>query len=210
MLKHRLTPDRRRKDSDSTSLGSGSSESIDSNLEEEHEKTARLVWDRHTNPASELSMAKRRLADRETIIKSKSEPSAGLAPVGIKRLEEAAPKHSVKKNVEKEDVYQDMEKATDYTNIEGKKHQAMKKSTVYTRIEGKKQTDHTKKIFGLNKNQWLVVGMLGLVCLILYSVLLHLAMKAAQCQNTLENIMKQRKEWEKKVMEVTYRDKSNS
>merc|ERR1719209_1476262 len=147
----------------SNSSGSTGTESIDTNLEEEHKRTARLVWNRHTNPSSELSRAKRRLADREMIDKSKSEPSGGLASGGIKRLEEATPKYLVKKNLEKEAIYQDMEKATTFTKIESKEH-----------------SERSKKYSGLDKNQLLIAVMMILMCFILYSVLLHLTMKAAQ------------------------------
>merc|ERR1712083_814873 len=121
------------------------------------------------------------------------EPSGGLASGGIKRLEEATPKHLVKKNLEKEAIYQDMEKATTFTKIESKEH-----------------SEKSKKFFGLDKNQLLVVVMMILMCSILYSVLLHLTRKAAQCQDTLEDIVRQRKEWQRKVMEMRNRGKTDS
>ena len=64
-----------------------------------------------------------------------------------------------------------------------------------------------RKVFGLDKNQVLVVVIVLLVSLILYSVLLLLTVKAAQCQDTLETIMKQRRDWQKKIMEGVDRRK---
>ena len=93
MLKHQFTPARSRKVSGTVTSGSldtSVTDSIDSNIEEEQENTARMVWDRHTNPGSELSMAKRRLAEREV------HSMAETGNTGIKKLEEAAPKHLVK------------------------------------------------------------------------------------------------------------------
>ena len=58
---------------------------------EEQQKTARVVWDRHTNPGSELSLAKRRMAEREVQSKGVNGGNKGV----IKRLEEAGPKHLV-------------------------------------------------------------------------------------------------------------------
>ena len=61
MLKHKLTPDRNRK-----VLGSLSSGSMDSSetAMEEQQKTARVVWDRNTNPGSEMSLAKKEVQSR--------------------------------------------------------------------------------------------------------------------------------------------------
>jgi len=195
MLKHQFTPVKSRKDSGSVSSGSmDSSEtgSLCSNLIEEQERTAREVWDRHTNPASELSMAKRRLNERETKSQSKLYQSEHLT--GIKRLEEAAPKHLIKSNVEKEDIYQDMMKAPEHRNLDSK--------DLPGQITRRQET-----LLGFDKRQLLVVLVVMFVCLALYSVLLHLTIKAAQCQETLESIMDQRKDWQKKVMEVTQKDK---
>ena len=68
MSKPQLTPDRNRKVSASLSSGSmDSSEtgSLDSNNSmDEQQKTARVVWDRHTNLRSEMSMAKREVQSR--------------------------------------------------------------------------------------------------------------------------------------------------
>jgi hypothetical protein len=90
MFKHKDTPDRNRKVSGSLSSGSmDSSEtaSLDSNMEEQ-QKAAREVWDRHTNPGSELSMAKRRMmVDREVQSRAAKGGNAGV----VRRLEEAGP-----------------------------------------------------------------------------------------------------------------------
>ena len=184
MSKPQLTPDRNRKVSGSLSSGSTDSAetgSSDSNMEEQ-QKIAREVWDRHTNPGSELSMAKRRMVEREVQSKGTKEENKGV----VKRLEDAGPKHLAKTSiVDREVVYEDMKKV----------------AKPPTRELPSKNLKGTKgNLFGLDKNQVLVVVIVLLVSLILYSVLLLLTVKAAQCQDTLETIMKQRRDWQKKMM----------
>merc|ERR1719228_790097 len=155
--------------------------------------TARMVWERHTNPVSELSMAKKRLAERKVQSKQKVEESH-VPSSGIKRLEEAAPKHLVKGNLEKVKIYEDVRNVSSLAKIENQK-------------PGDDNGAKNAKFLGLDMSQLLVVIMVIFVCLILYSVLLHLTVQAAQCQDTLETIMKERKEWQKKVMDVTRRQR---
>ena len=187
MLKPKFTPDRNRKVSGSLRSGSKDSAetgSSDSNMEEQ-QKTAREVWDRHTNPGSDLSMAKRRMVEREVQSKGSKEENKGV----VKRLEDAGPKHLAKTSVvDREVVYEDMKKVP-------------KVAKPPTRELPSKNLKGTKRnFFGLDKNQVLAVVIVLLVSLILYSVLLHLTVKAAQCQDTLETIMKQRRDWQKKMM----------
>ena len=197
MLKHQFTPARSRKGSGTVASGSldtSVTDSIDSNIEEEQENTARMVWDSHTNPGSELSMAKRRLAERELQSKSKV-VDTNVSNTGIKKLEEAAPKHLVKiNNVEKEPVYQDMSEVPAFTNL---KRRAL-------------LSNSNQNVLGLDTNQLMMVVAVILVSLILYSVLLLLTVRAAQCQDTLETIMEQRREWQRKVMEGMNRGKSGN
>ena len=184
MFKHKDTPDRNRKVSGSLSSGSmDSSEtaSLDSNMEEQ-QKAAREVWDRHTNPGSELSMAKRRMmVEREVQSRAAKGGNAGV----VRRLEEAGPKHLVKTSiVDRDVVYEDMKKVPTVT----------KPPTTELPSKSLKVTE--RKVFGLDKNQVLVLVIVLLVSLILYSVLLHLTVKAALCQDTLETIMMQRRDWQ--------------
>eukprot|EP00092_Neocalanus_flemingeri_P010409 GFUD01011219.1.p1 GENE.GFUD01011219.1~~GFUD01011219.1.p1 ORF type:complete len:105 (-),score=50.49 GFUD01011219.1:476-790(-) len=64
-----------------------------------------------------------------------------------------------------------------------------------------------KRVLGMTSSQLVVVVVILVVSLMLYSVLLHLTVRAAQCQDTMETIMQQRREWQRKVMEGVNRSK---
>ena len=136
-------------------------------------------------------MAKRRMmVDREVQSRAAKGGNAGV----VRRLEDAGPKHLVKTSiVDRDVVYEDMKKTVTKPPA--------------TELPSKSLKVTERKVFGLDKNHVLVVVIVLLVILILYSVLLLLTVKAAQCQDTLETIMKQRRDWQKKIMEGVDRRK---
>lgn len=81
----------------------------------------------------------------------------------------------------------------------------MRKASAFTKFESR-QLPSKRMVLGLDINQWMVMVVVLLVCLILYSVLLLFTVRAAQCQDTLETIMEQRREWTRKAVEGKKRE----
>ena len=199
MLKHQVTPGSNTPKQvsgslSSTSLDSSVDDSLD-NIMEEQEKTARVVWDRYTNSASELSMAKRRIKERKESGKEVNKSKEDNIAV-IKKLGET----------ESQDI------DGDKSDLDKYHYQEMRKVPLVPKLASRTTTPLDlekveRKVLGLCRRQLMVVVMVLVVGLILYSVLLTLTVRAAQCQDTLETIMQQRRDWQRKVMEGVSRRK---
>ena len=196
MLKHSVTtPALKRHDfqevrndgKDNVSLSSSSSS--DSSLLApdpgfDHEHVARHVWDRYTS-ASSLATGNRSLIGRETGNRSSARVEPGIRKATC--LESSAKPRSVPTDT-------NLNMST-VTNIDPKDPPAdvklsqgdfikAKKVEEISRAKEKDPKKRNKNLFGLTKAELKIVGLVSVLCLVLYIVLLILTVKVLTNQIT--------------------------